>query len=323
MILTVTVNPTLDKFYWVEELPLRLEEPEETVLIRSEKSSTSAGGKGINVAVFLAAQGVETVAMGFLGGHTGQIVLQDLLARGVSGNFLWIPGETRVNVTVLARGKEYHPLLIHEAGTPVPPSAIPLFLKKFERMARDAEYLVLGGALAPGLPVDFYRTLVEKASAYGVPTIVHAGGEAVTRALTARPFLVKPDVREELSFGDMPVRTTEEIIQAARRALELGVGACLVSHRLTGDVLVSPEEGVCFLEADVPVTEFRNLVGSDDALVGGLLGRLLAGDSLCQAARYGMGAAVASAKVEEKLCLDPEAIAREMATVSVRQVEGR
>ncbi len=322
MILTITVNPTLDKFYWVDELPLRLEEPEETVLIRSEKSSTSAGGKGINVSVFLASQGVETVAMGFLAGHTGQIALEDLLSRGVTANFLWIPGETRVNVTVLARGREYHPLMIHEAGTPVPPEAVALFLKKFERMVKEAQYVVVGGALAPGLPLDFYKTLVERAWARGVPTIITAGGEALTRALPARPFLVKPDVREELVFAGLPVRNLAEIVQAERQALARGVGACLISYHLTGDILLAPQEGPWLLEADVPVTTFRNLVGADDALIGGLVLRLLAGDELREAARYGMAAAVASAKVEEKLCLDPQAIAQELERVRMQPVEG-
>lgn len=323
MILTVTVNPTLDKFYWVEELPLRLEEPEETVLIRSTRSSTSAGGKGINVSVFLAAHGVETVAMGFLAGHTGQIVMQDLLARDVAANFLWIPGETRVNVTVLAKGREYHPLLIHEGGPTIPREVVPIFLRKYERMLSAAEYVVLAGALAPGLPPDFYRTLVERASSRGVRAVIHAGGDAVTKALPARPFLVKPDVREELLFGGLPVRTAQEVVRAGQEALKQGVQACLVSYRLTGDILLTPQDGMWYLEADVPVSAFKNLVGSDDALMGGLLERLLQGEPLPEAARYGMAAAVAAAKVEEKLCLDRDAIARELPTIRVRPMEAR
>ncbi|HAZ30847.1 TPA: hypothetical protein DCY65_04680 [Candidatus Acetothermia bacterium] len=318
MILTVTLNPTLDKFYWVDALPLSLDRLEEEILIRTGKSLTSAGGKGINVSTFLACQGVETVALGFLAGHTGQIILQDLLSRGVTANFVWMLGESRTNVTVIAKGREYRPLVIHEEGPPVPDEAVPIFLRKYERMLTRSEYVVLAGALPPGFPTDFYRTLVRLAHAAGVRTVVHAGGEPLARAISEGPFLVKPDIREELQLGDMPVGSPEEIVRAGRKVIGQGVGACLISHRVTGDILVTPD-GVWAYEAKVPLSTFRNLVGADDALVGGLLSALVRGADLVEAVRYGMAAAVASAEVEEKLCLDPSAIRRELDRVAVRE----
>jgi len=318
MILTVTLNPTLDKFYWVDELPLCLDQPEEAILIRSERSLMSAGGKGINVSTFLACHGAETIALGFLAGHTGQIVLQDLLAHGVTANFVWIPGETRTNVTVIARGREYHPLLIHEEGPPVPKEALRIFLRKYERMVRCAEYVVLGGAVPSGCPPDCYRTLVRIARTAGARVVVHAGGEPLVRAIEEGPFLVKPDVRAELQLGDMPVSTAQQIVRAGKKVVGQGVGACLISHHVTGDILVTGD-GVWELEARVPLSTFKNLVGADDALVGGLLVALLRGEELVEAARYGMAAAMASAEVEEKLCLDESAIRRELAHVVVRR----
>lgn len=322
MILTVTLSPTLDKFYWVDALPLSLERPEEAILIRTGKSLTSAGGKGINVSTFLASHGVETVALGFLAGHTGQIILQDLLARGVTANFVWTPGESRTNVTVIAKGQEYHPLLIHEEGPPVPEEAVRIFLRKYERMLARSEYVVLAGALPPGFPADFYRTLVRLAHAAGVRTVVHAGREPLALAIEEGPFLVKPDIREELQLGDMPVGSPEEIVCAGRKVIGQGVRACLISHHVTGDILVTPD-GVWEFEAKVPLTTFRNLVGADDALVGGLLWALLDGQDLVQAARYGMAAAMASAETEEKLCLDVNVIRRELDHVAVREREAR
>jgi 1-phosphofructokinase family hexose kinase len=322
MILTVTLNPTLDKFYWVDALPLSLDRAEEAILIRTGKSLTSAGGKGINVSTFLACHGMETVALGFLAGHTGQIILQDLLARGVTANFVWIPGESRTNVTVIATGREYHPLLIHEEGPPVPDEAARIFLRKYERMLSRSEYVVLAGALPPGFPADFYQRLVRLAHAAGVRTVIHAGGEPLARAIGEGPFLVKPDIREELQLGDMPVGSPEEIVRAGRSVVGQGVQACLISHRVTGDILVTPD-GVWELEAKVPLSTFRNLVGADDALVGGVLWGLASGQPLLEAVRYGMAAAVASAGTEEKLCLDVNVLRRELDRVTIRERETR
>jgi len=321
MILTVTLNPTLDKFYWVDRLPLSLERVEEEILIRARKSSSSAGGKGINVSVFLACMGVETVAMGFLAGHTGQIILRDVLARGVTANFVWIEGETRTNVTIIERGREYHPVKIHEEGPPVPARAVELFLRKYQRMLKRAEYVVLGGALPPGIPVDFYRELAALAREHGVRTVVHAGGAALKAALEAAPYFVKPHVREEPQVADLPAKTEQEIIAAGKYALQKGVEACLISHHVTGDLLIT-KEGVWDLEARVPLSKYKNLVGADDALVAGVLYRLVEGDPLLEAVKFGMAAAIASAEIEPKLCLAKPAIEQEMREVEVIRKEG-
>jgi len=321
MILTVTLNPTLDKFYWVDHLPLSLERVEEEILIRAKKSATSAGGKGINVSVFLACMGVDTVAMGFLAGHTGQIILRDVLARGATANFVWIEGENRTNVTIIERGKEYHPVKIHEQGPSIPPQAVDMFLRKYRRMLRRAEYVVLGGALPPGIPADFYRELVRLANEEGVRAVVHAGLTALREAILAKPYFIKPDVREEAEVGGLPARTEEEIIQAGKHAVQQGVEICLISHHVTGDILVTPQ-GVWDLEARVPLSKYKNLVGADDALVAGVLYRLVEGDSVLDAVRFGMAAAIASAEIEPKLCLVKSFIEREMHEVEVHRKEG-
>ncbi|MBC7098009.1 hexose kinase [Candidatus Bipolaricaulota bacterium] len=321
MILTVTLNPTLDKFYWVDRLPLSLERVEEEILIRAKKSASSAGGKGINVSIFLACMGVDTVAMGFLAGHTGQIILRDVLARGVTANFVWIEGENRTNVTIIERGKEYHPVKIHEEGPPVPARAVEMFLRKYRRMLKRAEYVVLAGALPPGIPTGFYRELVGLANEAGVRGVVHAGLGALREAMQAKPYFIKPDVREEAEVGGLPARTEEEIIQAGKHAVKQGVEICLISHHVTGDILVTPQ-GVWDLEARVPLSRYKNLVGADDALVAGVLYRLVEGDSVLDAVRFGMAAAIASAEVEPKLCLVKAAIEQEMQQVVVHRREG-
>ncbi|MCS7239690.1 MAG: 1-phosphofructokinase family hexose kinase [Candidatus Bipolaricaulota bacterium] len=321
MILTVTLNPALDKFYWLEHLPESLAPSEEGVTIRTTKSLTSAGGKGINVSVFLAAHDIDTVAMGFLGGHTGQVILRDLLARGVSTNFVWIDEENRTNVALIVRGHEYCPIHIHEEGPPIPAEALRIFLRKYERMLLRASYVVLAGALPPGIPLDFYQDLARRAREKGVRVVVHAGGEPMLRSLAERPFLVKPDVREGLRFGDLPLHTEEGVIAAGRRAIAQGAEICLISHQLTGDILVSAE-GIWKFEAKTPLSAFRNLVGADDALVGGVLVGLHQGADLIESVKYGMAAAVASAEVEEKLCLDRKKILAELEKVEVRRREG-
>ncbi|MCK5827002.1 hypothetical protein KAH43_00650, partial [Candidatus Bipolaricaulota bacterium] len=95
MIVTVTLNPAVDKMYWVEGLKM-CDVTQEEFLTRALRSSTSAGGKGVNMSVFLSRLGMENIAMGFVGGHTGHVIVRDLRDEGVTTNFVWTHGETRV-----------------------------------------------------------------------------------------------------------------------------------------------------------------------------------------------------------------------------------
>jgi len=287
-------------------------------VLRARRSTREAGGKGINVSTFLARMGVDTVAMGFLAGHTGRIILRYLLEEGVTANFVWVAGENRTTVTVLQRRQEFAPLVIHEAGPQIPSGSVAQFMKKYEHAVARAEYVVLGGRLPPGLAVDFYRDLTHTAKARGAKVVLHTGGAPLWKGMEAGPFLVKPDIRDPESLTALRANTEDEIVQAGRRAMELGVDMMLVSHHVTGDVLITPES-IWELDARVQLSEFRNLVGADDALVGGIVYRLAEGDELEAAVRFGMAAAVASAEVEEKLCRSCMDIEREMARIEIRR----
>ncbi len=318
MILTVTPDPALDKTYWVDRLVPPAADHEEVPVLRARRSMREAGGKGINVAMFLARMGMDAVAMGFLAGHTGRMILRYVLEEGVTANFVWVAGENRTTVTVLQRGQEFAPLVIHEAGPQVPSGSTARFLKKYDQAAARAEYVVLGGRLPPGLAVDFYRDLAHTAKARGAKVVLHTGGAPLWKGMEAGPFLVKPDIRDPESLTALPAGTEDDILQAGRRAMELGVDMMLVSHHVTGDVLITPDS-IWDLDARIQLSEFRNLMGADDALVGGILYRLAEGDELEAAVRFGMAAAVASSEAEEKLCRCREDIEREMARIEIHR----
>ena len=94
MIVTVTLNPTLDKTLSVPAL-----QPGE--VHRARFLRQDIGGKGINVSRALAALGVTSIPIGFLGGATGRAMRDGLAAEGYDARFVEVPGETRQNLTLL------------------------------------------------------------------------------------------------------------------------------------------------------------------------------------------------------------------------------
>jgi len=318
MIITVTLNPAVDKIYWVEHLKVG-EVTQEEFLTRASESDTSAGGKGVNISVMLARLGVENVAMGFVGGDMGHIVVRDLRDEGVTTNFVWVNGETRTNVTVLEKGREHIPILIDEAGPPITAAETARFLRRFKRMLHRASWVVLAGSVPPGVDPDLCRTLAQLAKDAGAKVVVTASGCALSSALAAVPYLVKPDTRERLAIEDVALVTREQIVSAGRQMVDTGVEIVIVSHEVTGDIAIT-RDGTWEISAAVRTTQLKNLLGADDVLLGGIVHKLDRGEPLEEALRFGMAAGIVSAESREKIVTDAERIGSEMERITIRRV---
>ena len=71
MIYTLTLNPAIDYYIAVDELKIG-------AVNRTKSENIGFGGKGINVSLVLKALGVKSIALGFVGGFTGEALENDL-----------------------------------------------------------------------------------------------------------------------------------------------------------------------------------------------------------------------------------------------------
>ena len=70
-ILTVTLNPAIDKTVKVENFKFGQDSYEDAIFL-------SAGGKGLNVSRVLKRLGIESIATGFVGGASGDYIKKQL-----------------------------------------------------------------------------------------------------------------------------------------------------------------------------------------------------------------------------------------------------
>ena len=94
MIVTVTMNPAIDKTVDIDRL-------EHGGLNRIKSVEMDAGGKGINVSKTIKAIGGESIATGFLGGRSGKIIQEVLREQGILTDFVWLEADTRTNTKVV------------------------------------------------------------------------------------------------------------------------------------------------------------------------------------------------------------------------------
>ena len=217
MIVTVTLNPTLDKTLSVPAL--RPGEVHRARFLRQD-----IGGKGINVSRALAALGVASMPIGFLGGATGRAMRDGLTAAGYDVRFVDVPGETRQNLTLLDESTGVY-TKINEPGPTIGPEHLAALHVLVGKLAAPGDLWALCGSLPPGAPADFYADLVTAIQVRGARAILDTSEEALRLGLAARPAGIKPNSEEAAQALGQAVSSDAEHVAAARRLRDLLIPA--------------------------------------------------------------------------------------------------
>ena len=266
MILTVTLNPSIDISYPLEELKL------DTVNRVSEVSKT-AGGKGLNVTRVLAESGETVGATGFVGGTNGQFI-KTHLPRDVQSFFYDILGDTRNCIAILHEGKQTE---ILESGPEILRTEALGFLHHFKLLMPTSDVIAISGSLPVGLPVDYYASLIEIAREAGRKVVLDSSGKSLEAVLHSKfkPTVIKPN-REELSqlLGRDVSADFEDLKEVLKDSLFEGIEWIIVS--LGGDGAFA-KHGDVFYKVDIPKIEVVNPVGSGDSTVAGISAGLSSG----------------------------------------------
>jgi tagatose 6-phosphate kinase len=217
MIVVVCLNPALDITHRVPAVNWGGVNRPSAVYARP-------GGKGLNVARTLHALGAELVLTGLAGGLTGAGIEAELGRLGVPAALTPIAGETRRTFTIAVDaaagatgtgdsgtgdsgtgdsgtgatedGCRGAVTVFNEAGPEVSAREFAAFRGQYERALAGASAVVLSGSLPTGLAAGTYGTLIETATAAGVPAVLDTHGEALRRGAAAGPAIVKPNLDE-------------------------------------------------------------------------------------------------------------------------------
>jgi 1-phosphofructokinase family hexose kinase len=285
MIFTVTLNPAVDRELVVPAI-------EFDSVLRAVDWRVDYGGKGFNVSRLLVSLGASSVAVGFAGGRSGELLRDGLNSLGIESDFVWIDGETRTNVSIVSQ-LDHRYIKANEPGPTISPESQEQLLEKIRGLAKQGDWWVLAGSLPPGVPDTIYARMVEILREQGAKAILDTSGSALMHGCKAGPYLVKPNATEAHQLTGLPVGTPAEIAAAAAAILGLGPEHIVTSLGKDGAMFL--EGGQAWI-AKSPKIEERNPIGAGDSMVGGLVWGLQQNLGLMEALRWGVacGAATAS-----------------------------
>ncbi len=283
MIYTVTLNPSLDYI-------VRLDAFAEGTVNRADYEAIVAGGKGINVSVMLRALGVESMALGFIAGFTGEEIRRLVREMGCKEEFLMLKnGFSRINIKMKTRASESE---VNGAGPLVSEEELHAFMESLDAL-ESGDMLVLSGSVPKSVPKTIYCDIASRMEGKGVLLIADASGSLLSDILPYKPFLVKPNHHELGTLFGTEIHTSEDAIFYAKKLQTLGAQNVLVSMAGDGAVLIS-EEGRVYT-ASAPKGNVINSVGAGDSMVAGFLAGYLEKDDMEYALSVGIAAGSASA----------------------------
>lgn len=285
MILTLTINPALDRNVTVDRLAF---EDRGYILARSE----SPGGRGINASRVIHCFGGKTLAIATTGGENGKQF--EALARSLTFpmELVRIEQEMRTNLTIT--DKQGLTVKLNELGPTLTGKELEKISVTVEKNLAKATWFMICGSVPPGVPHDFYKVLIELAHKKKVKTLLDTDGEALLHGLEASPTIVSPNQQETERLLNRALITRTHLIEAVQRLQGMGAESVVLSLGSRGAMAKS---GADIVEAIPPRIEALCPIGAGDALAAALTWAMDNGKHFIDSVRWGVAAGTASARL--------------------------
>lgn len=251
---TLTLNPAWDCTLRVDGTFI----PDGIHTVTDENQT--AGGKGINVAKILVANGKSVVAAG-LAGAIDRIRFEDeLRTMGIDPAFLEVPGRIRTNLMIRACDGE---LKFNRPGFPTLDDNGDRLTDYVRGLATTAPVLVFSGSLPARFPSDVYRRLLAAVRTAQVTTVLDTSGDALTRA-AAYADILKPNRREMEQLAGTPLPDAQAMTRQIRQMVSRHE-VIIVSDGAAGAWFAS---GNILLHGTSPDVQVTDTTGAGDTLLG-------------------------------------------------------
>lgn len=311
MLLTVTLNPSVDISYHLEKFNLN-------DVNRVTKVKKTAGGKGLNVARVAQLLGVDVLSTGVLGGSLGSFIEQQLDKDHIHHSFLHTKEEARNCIAILHEQMQTE---ILESGPSLTKDDQAKFLNHFETLLQDVSVVTISGSIVKGFSEYVYVQIIERANHKNIPVLLDTSGRILEVSLMnkhALPYLIKPNLSElsQLVYQRLS-NNPSDLKEALRDKLFEGIPWIVVSLGAEGAFAKHHD---AFYQMSIPKITVQNPVGSGDATVAGLAKALEAGKDDETTLQYGMAAGLLNAMEKQTGYVDAAKFQHYIQLINVQQI---
>lgn len=259
MIITVTLNPAIDKTAQVDTMVAN-------GLNRLNHVILDVGGKGINVSKAIKELGGQSICTGFIAGDNGTWIEKKLDEMGLESKFRHVDGNTRMNLKVLDHDMNLTEL--NEVGNEISAEDLQALKSELLAMTFAGDTVVLAGSVPKGVPKTIYKELITLLKEKGAKVILDADGDLFTEGIEAGPDLVKPNKYELCKYFNLSEDVSDlDLIENAKKLLYKGIHTVVISLGSKGAIFITHDEVACVPGLHINA---HSAVGAGDSMVGAL-----------------------------------------------------
>jgi 6-phosphofructokinase 2 len=284
MIVTITMNPAVDKSTAVDKLV-----PEKK--LRCTEMTVEAGGGGINVSKAIKELGGESLALFPSGGLNGKVIENYLAAQHIKFKTIPIERETRENVVVreTETNAQYRFVMPGAALTQKEAETCFSILKSLQPAPT---FIVASGSLPPGFPDNFFAQLATHARALKARCIIDTSGKPLQIAAREGVYLLKPNIGELAALAGKKELELDEVDDAAMGIIQTGQCEVIVVSLGASGALLVTKDGYEHIPS--PTVKKQSTVGAGDSMVAGMVWMLSQGKTIQEMVRFGVACGTAA-----------------------------
>lgn len=307
MILTINLNPVLEKIYYMEKLLARVE-------TEAEKTVYKSSGAGINTSQILNNLNLNLLPIGFLGGLSGKYIFNDLRDQGIDSDFIVIKDETQASISLVENDKFLSKII--ESKPRVTREELGSFYELYQRAISKCSIICGLGSIPNGSPDEIYFDLITLANRESKRFLLDAEGIELQYGIEAKPYMVKTNVRELENLTRLELNFENEIIRAGNYILEKDVEILLIDLDEKGSIVLTKDRGY---RLEIDDIEFPLNIDQGYTLAGYAFGMEKEYD-LDMTMRLGQAFRIAYGVAESIVDIDMSDIKKMMGNITIRPI---
>lgn len=314
MILTVTLNPAIDKMVVLNDFKLHALHR----LTSKERSMTLPGGKGVNIALALKLLKNEVVVTGLAAGHNGHMLCDALREKGITTNFVFTGGNTRTNISILDLKNETL-TEINESGPVIEKADESFFMETYARLLHRVNWVVIGGSMPKDCAANLYADMIQLAHEYHVPVILHTAGSNLEAILNLGVHTLIPDFRGVPTYNGNDVHEVDALVLTAKQLLENSPGTrhVLLINRIENVVAMSRDKSYILRPSNLNIV---NMLGYADAFVAGFVHGIHKNDSFVNALQFATACGLTNVEQVYKDLLREDSVLENLNRITTEQL---
>ena len=215
MILTVTINPLLERRYKYPKVMFNGEN-------RQGTNEIKAGGKGINVSRQLNLLKCDNVALTFLGGTNGKILKEILIKENIKVTSVRTQSSTRDSSVIIDESSGQITNFFGENSI-ISEAEVDEFKEKMDKMIQNCEIVVFSGSSPCSNTDSIFPFGIELANKYDKISVLDSYGNHLSKCLEASPTVVHNNFQEVNYSLNNSLKSEKEVIDFLNSLYLLGI----------------------------------------------------------------------------------------------------